>query len=445
MPNIVITEGLDTPWELQKTELNVTKDTNLDNINLNNQVVGQLAYTSAELLTGLKREKDNLDKIVDAIDSVTTEIGLFPSRTAEWDKASVSISSINLTAIPVPIPFSIIATTSDVSNTDISQAHATDFTFTVPPPQDQKAKNQAFIDAVAPLIAAKPLLDAQNISYSTKGYAALIPAPANPGSGADQAAWVVTGKLVEGTTPGSGGGPFDLVVYRNAAGVPTSYEIVGNPRVVLQPNQVFSFFVPKDAAEKTSMQSAINGPNLIQATKALKNTTGLPEGATPPVTTLGPNIEKYYDTAKYVMKEFTQDGDITFGAGGAVITMYGSYPPIERSNLDLSKMTINDIGKFFKETGSAQAYYIVDVKADGKVIFRVGSAEPFIQNMTDDIKKTLRGEYTEKQILLTQRSTDQTAFVNSISQRYTTFSDMATNLLKTLMNFYNDMARNLRS
>lgn len=39
MPNIVITEGLDTPWELQKTELNVTKDTNLDNINLSNQVV----------------------------------------------------------------------------------------------------------------------------------------------------------------------------------------------------------------------------------------------------------------------------------------------------------------------------------------------------------------------------------------------------------------------
>jgi hypothetical protein len=64
--------------------------------------------------------------------------------------------------------------------------------------------------------------------------------------------------------------------------------------------------------------------------------------------------------------------------------------------------------------------------------------------MTDDIKKALRGEYAEKQILLTQRSTDQTLFVTSITQRYTTFSDTATNLLKTLVNFYNDLARNLR-
>jgi hypothetical protein len=74
----------------------------------------------------------------------------------------------------------------------------------------------------------------------------------------------------------------------------------------------------------------------------------------------------------------------------------------------------------------------------------VTANEPFINNLTDDIKKTLRGEYAEKQILLTQRSTDQTLFVTSITQRYTTFSDMATNLLKTLMNFYNDLARNLR-
>jgi hypothetical protein len=74
----------------------------------------------------------------------------------------------------------------------------------------------------------------------------------------------------------------------------------------------------------------------------------------------------------------------------------------------------------------------------------LGTPTPFIASMPDEIKKALRGEYAEKQILLTQRSTDQTLFVTSITQRYTTFSDMATNLLKTLVNFYNDLARNLR-
>jgi hypothetical protein len=128
--------------------------------------------------------------------------------------------------------------------------------------------------------------------------------------------------------------------------------------------------------------------------------------------------------------------------------MYGSYPPVERKPLDLSKMTASDINKFFQEPGSKSVYYIVDVKTDGTVVFRVGEATPYIKNaaqLTDDIKKALRGEYAEKQILLTQRSTDQTAFVTSITQRYTTFSDMATNLLKTLINLYSDLMRNLRS
>ena len=90
-------------------------------------------------------------------------------------------------------------------------------------------------------------------------------------------------------------------------------------------------------------------------------------------------------------------------------------------------------------------FYIVEVGDTGGVVDYnvVRTSEPFISKMTDDLKKTLR-EYAEKQILLTQRGTDQTLFVTSITQRYTTFSDMATNLLKTLVNFYNDLARNLR-
>ena len=140
MPNIVITEGLDQPWELSKTELNVTQDTDLTKINLTNQVVGQLAYTSSEILTGLKKEKDNLDKIVDAIDSVTSEIGLFPSRIAAWDKTTISVDKVNLSAIPLPIAFNVIATTSDVSNTDILQSHATEISLSGLPGPEAAAR-----------------------------------------------------------------------------------------------------------------------------------------------------------------------------------------------------------------------------------------------------------------------------------------------------------------
>ena len=108
-------------------------------------------------------------------------------------------------------------------------------------------------------------------------------------------------------------------------------------------------------------------------------------------------------------------------------------------------MTQDDVGKFFQDPKSDKIIYIDNIGVDGKAVFSVvSSKELIIAQMTDDIKKALRGEYAEKQILLTQRSTDQTAFVTSITQRYTTFSDMASNLLKTLINFYNELARNLR-
>jgi hypothetical protein len=161
---------------------------------------------------------------------------------------------------------------------------------------------------------------------------------------------------------------------------------------------------------------------------------------TPPVTTLGPSVEKYYDIAKYttVVPGYRPP----FGPPPEVI--YAAYPPLSPANFDLTKLTKADIGKIFQSPDSTTIYYIAGEDDEGVFYRIVREKEPFISKMTDDIQKALRGEYAEKQILLTQRSTDQTLFVTSITQRYTTFSDMATNLLKTLVNFYNDLARNLR-
>ncbi len=129
--------------------------------------------------------------------------------------------------------------------------------------------------------------------------------------------------------------------------------------------------------------------------------------------------------------------------------MYGAYPPIQKADLDLSKITTADLNKFYQRPGEDIIYYIAEVRTNGQVVVReasefFGGVTKFNGNMTADLKQVMRGEYAEKQILLTQRSADQTAFVTSITQRYSTFSDMASNLLKTLINFYNELARNLR-
>lgn len=452
MPNIVITEGLDTPWELANTESNITAATDLTSINLANQTVGTLAYTASQLFASLKTEKNNLDKIVDAIELINEEIGLFPGRIAAWDSArSLNIPDSAVDVVTLPL-FSGLVAEVIPGLTELTTAPPLNF---IGAPNSGLEEERNYIKTLSLLIESKPLLDnAVDLQNNQIGYVYLNRAIS---AGASDY-WAIRNSVVEGSTPGIGGSPGDVVVYRNSSGQPVSYESVYSTydpdiqefverRQTISPSDVFPFAVPRDKAELARWRDAVRGIDFILATNALKNSTGLPEGVTPPTTTLGANVEKYYDTAKYSLGEYTTSGptSIPIPSDNYPIIMHGNYPPIQRADFDRTKITVGDVGKFFQKPGTDTIYYISEKRSDGTFLIREGGAtEKYISKMSDDIKKTLRGEYAEKQILLTQRSTDQTLFVTSITQRYTTFSDMATNLLKTLVNFYNDLARNLR-
>jgi hypothetical protein len=452
MPNIIITEGLDTPWELKNTESNITAATDLESINLANQTVGTLAYTASQLFGSLKTEKNNLDKIVDAIELINEEIALFPGRIAKWDSArSLNIPDSAVDVVTLPLFKGVLAET--VSGlAELTTAPPRNF---IGAPDSGFAAERNYIATLRLLIEAKPLLDnAVDLENGQIGYVYKEPAPS---PGAPQL-WKLTNSVVEGSIPGIGGNPGDLVVYRDSSGKPVSYEIpylyddldtreITERRLILLPSDVSSFAVPRDKAELARWRDAVSATDLIAATNTLKNSTGLPEGVTPPVTTLGVSVEKYYDSAKYSLGTYTISGPTSIPppSDNYPIIMHGDYPPIQRADFDKSKITEGDVGKFFQKPGANTVYYVSEKRSDGTFLIREGDAtEKFISKMTDEIKKALRGEYAEKQILLTQRSTDQTLFVSSITQRYTTFSDLATNLLKTLVNFYNDLARNLR-
>ena len=452
MPNIVITEGLETPWELANTESNITDTTDLTSINLANQTVGTLAYTASQLFSSLNTEKNNLDKIVDAIELINEEIALFPDRVAKWESASsLSIPDSAVGVVTLPSAYEDIAYPDPVLNNRFDLATPTNFIGSV---SSGLVEERNYIATLNLLIQAKPLLEtAISLPSDQIGYVVLT-REKNFGI----ATWSLKNSLIEGSTPGVGGNIGDLVVYRNSSGQPVSYEflhgrnldvpeIASVQREVLSPSQVLSFAVPRDTAELAKWREAVRTADLIAATNNLKSSTGLPEGVTPPVTTLGVSVDKYFDQARYSTIEVTREANGTINAspGQTPKIIFGNYPPLSPANLDLSKMTPGDVNKFFQEPGTNRIFYIESI-TNGKAAYRlVTKNEPFIFSMTDDIKKTLRGEYAEKQILLTQRSTDQTLFVTSITQRYTTFSDMATNLLKTLVNFYNDLARNIRS
>jgi hypothetical protein len=454
MPNIVITEGLDTPWTLANTESNITAATDLTSINLANQTVGTLAYTASQLFASLKTEKNNLDNIVDAIELINEEIALWPERIAKWDGISDTFEKTNLSPIPMPIGHRVIGLTDSLNNTDFSAA--TPFPFgLLPGPREptysisvnETTNNLNYIKSVTTLINTKPLLDSVGYAFPVESKSYLLLVPGNTDETLLGPVWTVPERVRVEPVEFSSIRPFDLLVTVNDYNEPISFKYYGYyERYDVPFSQAIPFYAPRNAEEKTSMQLALNSALAIAATEALKNPTGLPSGVTPPVTTLGPSVEKYYNKARYDMTEYTTDGISTpVGTLNVGVTMFGDYPPIQDANFGSRIITTADVGKFFQNAGGT-IFYVDRQGTGGQFVVReaLGTTTPYIASMPDDLKKTLRGEYAEKQILLTQRGTDQTLFVTSITQRYTTFSDMATNLLKTLVNFYNDLARNLR-
>jgi hypothetical protein len=450
MPNIVITEGLDTPWTLENTESNITAATDLESINLANQTVGTLAYTASQLFDSLKTEKNNLDKIVDSIELINEEIALFPERIAAWDSSpDLGLSNSVLGVIEIPLPRRTISTARDAFDTNFSSSTPVNFLGT---PDSGLVEERNYINTMSQLIAAEPLLQSVGVN-AAKNYVYLSQTRAVEigNASSNSADWITGPGLLEFDGSVSYF-PNDMVVVRDSAGQPINYRLYYlNFSGFLEyntipPSQVLTFFVPQNATELQSWRDAMKNLGQLDATKALSSTIGLPEGVTPPVTTLGVNTEKFSDKARYTTVQATLGANnILTISGGSTSAYIGAYPPPSLPDKDLSKLTKSDIGKFFKEPGTDRIIYIYGENIAGNLIFRVATkTEPFISKMTTDINKTLRGEYAEKQILLTQRGTDQTLFVTSITQRYTTFSDMATNLLKTLVNFYNDLARNLR-
>lgn len=449
MPNIIITEGLDTPWELKNTESNITAATDLESINLANQTVGTLANTASQLFGSLKTEKDNLDKIVDAIELINEEIALYPQRIAAWDSSpDLGLSNSVVGVLEIPMPRRTISTARDAFDTNFSSSTPVNF---LGAPDSGLAEERNYINTIIQLNAAEPLLQSAGIS-ADKSYVYLSQTrPVEIGSGSSNSADWITGFGVLEFNESADYRPGDMVVVRDSAGQPINYRLYYRNGAffdydTLPPSRVLTFSIPANATELQRWRDAMKNLGQLNATKALSSTVGLPDGVTPPVTTLGLSTEKFADKAFYSTVRATLGTNGTINVSNFTnAPFFGSYPPLSRTDLNLNKMTQDDVGKFFQDPKSDKIIYIDNIGVDGKaVISVVSSKELIIAQMTDDIKKALRGEYAEKQILLTQRSTDQTAFVTSITQRYTTFSDMASNLLKTLINFYNELARNLR-
>jgi hypothetical protein len=126
--------------------------------------------------------------------------------------------------------------------------------------------------------------------------------------------------------------------------------------------------------------------------------------------------------------------DTNISGGG-----YAIYPPVPKAPTDKSLV----IGNFVQDPNDSQnRIYLITGKAGTTNIYveveKVG--DPFVLQLTKDDLVNIRGQYTEKITLMTQRTTEQQLFINSILQRHNLYFDAATNAFKALADFSGRLA-----
>ena len=120
---------------------------------------------------------------------------------------------------------------------------------------------------------------------------------------------------------------------------------------------------------------------------------------------------------------------LNFEAGG-----FAAFPPQKGSPLDTNLA----IGTLIEDSSTSNLatprLYLITGRVGGvnKYVEVLKVDSEFTMKLSSDSLLSIRGQYTERIGRLTQRTAEQQAFLNSLVQKFNSFNDMVTNLLKVL-------------
>jgi hypothetical protein len=120
---------------------------------------------------------------------------------------------------------------------------------------------------------------------------------------------------------------------------------------------------------------------------------------------------------------------------------YYAMTPLEVIDTSINTQPI-EMGTIFKDK---EGVITISIGSDGRTFAAVQSEilKYFTFNPTDDQLLKWRSQYAEKQVILTQKSSEQQLFVNELVQKYIYFSDAATNVLKAFTSLHSQLTNNL--
>lgn len=435
MSDITITNGLpaDSPWTLANSDA-----TKLDQANLINLAVGQLALLGASQGETLKKQTGVLKELIGGVETVNKQLD-FLSTPSAWAGTPQDLG------FPAASIGWTVPTSPTLSSADLS--------------------------LINQMISAKKLMDSLKITYSTTNSfgsfgakSAILYKLILDGITKD----AVSLDIMTGVVSGNTSIPFSLSninldsIYKNStinqgqlfllsdSSGSSNWYVYNNGlvrKLIATPDLLpsNSFVIPQSEAQLQSWQ--IQAPNsagistvqvaikssasLISAVEIAANT--LPQ--TDPLTDPPPSnaiTMKIDNVSDYDIAQYSQQNGGNF---------YASYPPTQISEFSSSLEIPANIGKVF-QVGTLTR--IITINGTGKITqINCSVLQKFFFKPSSDQIVSWKSQYAEKIIVITQRSSDQQLFVNNLAQKYQYAFDAATYVLKAFTAMLSSAANNV--
>ena len=404
--NIVIRQGLDTPWELNNTDIKKP-----DDINLLNLSVGQLAQLGSEYGTQISVQANITAEIGEAVNIVQDRSAEVAGKLDNWSQ------SVDFGLSTAPALSSIVNKTYD--------------------PTDPN-------EIITKLLAATDVLSATDVLVdTTKAFTASFQADMGTVSFVDSG--VLTQKvtldftvsppaLVPVTVP-------DLQIYNKwlSPGVwdsSLSVNYLGKTYAVT--SGLKSFWVPSNDADISNMQVAAQASTAANNTALLKDKTQVlptPSDTVDPATL--PADSKV--TLDVIVGDATGTRFQIPGTNGKYFYVTNSLDQLKviTSTSNLVAADENSVVKL-STGGYLWVYHDTTLNAPNSISV---NADAFVPSPTALQKTSWLSQYSDKIVKITQRSAEQTNFLKMLTDRYSYLYEAATNVLQVLASLARQQAR----
>lgn len=434
MSDIIITNGLpaDSPWILANTDTS-----RLDEANLINLAVGQLALLGASQGATLQIQTGKLKELVGSVDKVNAQLDLLSSvnsTPSSWSGNPADIgfppesigwkvpASTSLTANDIALVDKMITATSKIFDTNSLYLNEFDVV---------KFKYSLNINGIDQFYVSSPIIGGRFELFSPDPPtidSVIISDPNFVGP-------IENGQIFSFIRDTSGTGSY-VYLSGNFLLISEPIENVSDYFVIPQSNnqlQNYQMLVSGNSAGKKSVEIAIESSNLLKSTVELAPNT-LPQTDPPtdppPSNAINMAIDPgtAFDMAKYTTENST--------------VLYAAYPPMKVKVIDSSVLVAANVGKVVLTDNNVSEYIYTDKYRVIQSV-KISTTEPFFYKPTNDQIINWKGQYAEKIIVITQRSSDQQLFVNNLAQKYQYAFDAATYVLKAFTTMLNSAANNI--